>query len=413
MTSVRGPLRFYYFTFYASMAVYLPYFPSWLRHHGIHGLALSTLMALLPVMNVLGPAGFGLLADTLGLRGRLLRWAATGAMVSFAPLVVYGVLVGQMSYAVLFATCLGFAFFRTPMNLMADVVALEQGDDFSRLRLWGSLGFMLAVPVVGHYLDMASLWVLPALMVGLLWLAQLATSRVPGQTQVPRRVVLTDVGRVVRERSFVLFLAAACLGQSAHVGYDMVLSMHLSDLGMSGSGVGWAWAIATASEIGIMAYAPRFVTRVTAPKLLLLSLLVQGVRWALMAVVRDHAWLFVLQGLHAVSFGLRWVASMQIVAELGQRAGAMATVQGLHLTASSAGSVLGMFIAGAIYRENGAGVFAVSALLAVLAAAFAGLFSSHHAASGERGVLKWPAAAPCEALARPAAAAMGDRSAKA
>src|SRR5690606_15826152 len=89
MSTARSSLRIYYFTFYASMAVYLPYFPSWLRQHGIDGLAMSTLMALLPIMNVFGPPGFGILADSLGLRGRLLRWAATGAAVSFVPLVVY------------------------------------------------------------------------------------------------------------------------------------------------------------------------------------------------------------------------------------------------------------------------------------------------------------------------------------
>jgi PPP family 3-phenylpropionic acid transporter len=375
MANARSPLRIYYFTFYASMAVYLPYFPSWLREHGIQGLAMSTLMALLPIMNVFGPPGFGLLADSLGLRGRLLRWAATGAAVSFVPLLVYAYVAPDLSFAVVFATCLGFAFFRTPMNLMADVVALEQGDDFSRLRLWGSVGFMLAVPVVGHYLDLSLIWALPALMVALLWMAQVTTLWMPDQAKVPKRAVLNDVWLVLRERTFVVFIVAAGLGQAAHVGYDMTLSMHLSDLGMSGSAVGWAWAIATASEVGIMAYAPRVLSKKNAPGLLLVALLVQGLRWCLMSVVNDPAWLLSGQCLHAISFGLRWVACMQIVSALGQRVGALATVQGLHLTATSMGSVLGMFLAGYLYEVKGGNwVFAVSAGLAFFAAGFGWLF---------------------------------------
>lgn len=377
MANARGPLRLYYFTFYASMAVYLPYFPSWLRKQGIEGLAMSTLMALLPVMNVLGPPGFGFLADSLGLRGRLLRWAATGAAFSFLPLMVYSLWATNLSFAVVFATCLGFAFFRTPMNLMADVVALEQGDDFARLRLWGSLGFMVAVPVVGHYLDLSSLWALPALMALLLSAAQVTTFWVPDQARVPKRTVFEDVWGVMRERTFVLFVVAASLGQAAHVGYDMVLSMHLQDLGMSGSAVGWSWAIATASEVFVMAYAPRFLSKGSAPKLLWLALLVQGLRWCAMTVVTAPGWLLGMQTLHAVSFGLRWVACMQIVSLLGQRVGALATMQGLHLTATSVGSVLGMFAAGALYEARGGGaVFAASAVMAFAAAGFGVAFNA-------------------------------------
>jgi MFS transporter, PPP family, 3-phenylpropionic acid transporter len=385
MADARGPLRIYYFTFYASMAVYLPYFPSWLRGHGIDGLSMSVLMALLPTMNVFGPPGFGLLADSLGLRGRLLKWAATGAAVSFVPLMMYTLAADEVSFPVVFATCLGFAFFRTPMNLMADVVALEQGDDFSRLRLWGSLGFMIAVPIVGHYLNLSLAWGLPALMALLLCLSQVTTLWMPDQAKVPQRAVFKDVKHVMADRGFLAFLCAACLGQAAHVGYDMVLSMHLQDLGMSGTGVGWAWALATASEVGVMAYAPRFLSSGNAPRLLMLSLVVQALRWVLMSVVTDHAWLLALQGLHAVSFGLRWVACMLIVSRIGQRVGALATIQGLHLTATSLGSVLGMFLAGLLFKSaGGSHVFAASAGLAAAGSVCALVYSLLPADGWER-----------------------------
>lgn len=372
MATARGPLRVYYLAFYASMAVYLPYFPSWLRNHGIEGISMSVLMALLPIMNVFGPPGFGFLADSLGLRGRLLRWAATGAAVAFMPLVVYTLAGQTLSYAVVFSTCLGFAFFRTPMSLMADVVALEQGPDFPRLRLWGSLGFMFAVPLVGHYLDLSLLWGLPLVMVALLCVSQVTTLRIPDQAALPKRELFGELRQLLTERGLMTFGMAAMLGQAAHVGYDIVLTMHLQDVGMSGSAIGWAWAIATASEIFVMAYAPRFLTHTNAGRLLLLSLVVQCLRWVLMTRLSDHGWLLAAQVLHAVSFGLRWVSSMQIISRLGQSIGALATVQGLHVTATSLGSVVGMFLAGRVYQASGgSAVFTLSAGLAALGAAFA------------------------------------------
>jgi MFS transporter, PPP family, 3-phenylpropionic acid transporter len=368
MPSVRGPLRVYYFAYFATMAVYLPFFPTWLKHQGIEGIRTSVLLALLPLMSVLGPAGFGILADTLGLRGRLLRIASLGAALSFVAVVVHSLMATRLAFEVAFLGCLGFAFFRTPMNLMADVVALEQGNDFARLRLWGSLGFMVAVPVIGRYLDFTQLWSLPLAMGGLLWVSHATTWFMPVQTRVPRPVKFQDVKQVFAEPGFVPFLLVVLLGQAAHVGYDMCLSLHFADLGISGAVIGWAWAIATGAEVIVMAYSPRFLKRRSAGSLLLLALCVQVGRWVFLASVTDHAWLISMQVMHALSFALRWIATMQIVSQYGHRLGAQATVQGFNLTANSIGSVLGMFLAGWLYTSHGgSGVFWASAGIAACA----------------------------------------------
>lgn len=374
MPTVRGPLRAYYFAYFATMAVYLPFFPTWLKHHGVTGLRSSVLLALLPLMSIVGPAGFGMLADTFGLRGRLLRLASLGAACSFLVPVVHSVVAKTLSFEAVFLGCLGFAFFRTPMNLMADVVALEQGNDFARLRLWGSLGFMVAVPIVGRYLTLEALAPLPLAMGGLLWLSHLTTWFMPPQTKAPRPVSFSDLKLVFAEPGFVPFLLVVLLGQAGHVGYDVCLSLHFADLGLSGSAIGWAWAIATAAEVALMAYSPRFVHKGSARTLLLASLCVQVGRWVFLASVTHQGWLMSMQVLHALSFALRWIATMQLVSIYGQRIGAQATVQGFNLTANSLGSVAGMFLAGWLYEAHGgASVFWVSAVIATSALPFLGL----------------------------------------
>ncbi len=368
MPSVRGPLRVYYFAYFATMAVYLPFFPTWLKAQGIEGLRTSVLLSLLPLMSVLGPAGFGILADTFGLRGRLLRIASMGAALSFMCVVIHSLLAHSLSFEVVFIGCLGFAFFRTPMNLMADVVALEQGNDFARLRLWGSLGFMVAVPIVGRYLDLTRLSALPLAMGILLWVSHFTTWFMPSQTRVPRPVNYQDLRQVFAEPGFVTFLLVVLLGQAAHVGYDVCLSLHFADLGISGSAIGFSWALATGAEIVVMAYSPRFLPRRSARSLLVIALCVQVGRWLFLASVTSHAWLIGMQILHAVTFALRWIATMQIVSQYGQRIGAQATVQGFNLTANSVGSVVGMFLSGFLYKTyGGASVFWASAAIAACA----------------------------------------------
>ena len=72
----RTLLRLYYFVFFSALGVYNPFFPVWLRAHGIAGLAMSTITVLNPLLGIIGPLAFGLAADVFGLRGSLLRVAA-------------------------------------------------------------------------------------------------------------------------------------------------------------------------------------------------------------------------------------------------------------------------------------------------------------------------------------------------
>jgi PPP family 3-phenylpropionic acid transporter len=78
--------------------------------------------------------------------------------------------------------------------------------------------------------------------------------------------------------------------------------------------------------------------------------------------------LFVLQPLHAISFGLWWVCSVAYTKERAP-AHALAAAQGLFTAASGAGSVAGMLAWGVVYRRTGgaAAVFGGAAVVSLLA----------------------------------------------
>jgi MFS transporter, PPP family, 3-phenylpropionic acid transporter len=168
-------LRFYLVAYFVAIGAYLPYFPSWLSAQGIDGLRMGAISALLPLMTVLGPPGFGMLADALGLRAALLRWASLGCVLSFGAIYVFSQVGHVLGFTGLLVCIFLFGFFRTPMGLLADVVALEQGGDYARIRLFGSLGFMLAAPLVGRYVNLHSPSALPGVILGGLVAGHLAT----------------------------------------------------------------------------------------------------------------------------------------------------------------------------------------------------------------------------------------------
>jgi PPP family 3-phenylpropionic acid transporter len=276
----------------------------------------------------------------------------------------------RIAFFPLFLAIMAFALFRSPMILLADVVALEQTSNYGRLRLWGSLGFLAMALIAGRWLDGSAALGIPGTIALTLLLAFVAATRLPAGPAAPARPAWRLAGAMLRSSDFTWFLFAAFLWLGAHAGYDLCLTLHLRDLGASGTLIGAAWALATLVEVAWMAVSARALSVVSAERLFGLGLIAAAARWVLLGSIGSLPVLVALQPLHALSFGVVWIAA---TAHLKQRRrDALATAQGLFSAALSCGGVLGMLAWGQVYeRAGGAAVFrgcAVVGGLSVLAA---------------------------------------------
>jgi PPP family 3-phenylpropionic acid transporter len=410
-------LRFYYFTAFAALGVYLPFFPRWLEARGIDGFGLGLVAATLPAMGVLGPPLFGLVADALGLRGFLLRLTCAGAFVGFSGITALA-LAGDVRLGALLFAALVFSFFRSPTVMLADVVALEQsrhaGVPYGRTRLWGSLGFLAGTVLGGRLVDPTHPVALPATISAGLFAAFLATFALPARIPPPPRPVPGHVRALMQSPDMRLFLVCTFLAEAAHVAYDLCFSLHLFDRGASRAFVGDAWALGVITEIALMGFAGKMEQRLvrcsassqselasggeesralpgsrggreaspsgtsersSAPNLLALAFGGAALRWLLIAAVPGRYALLALQPLHAISFALMWVSSL---AFLKARAPAhiLATAQGLFLAVYNAGGVAGMLLWGPLYRRaGGAFTFGVASVLALVACVLGVVFA--------------------------------------
>ncbi|WP_437853254.1 MFS transporter [Sorangium sp. So ce363] len=394
-------ISLYYFGIFAVLGVYLPLFPSWLEARGIQGLAMGAIAATLPAMGLIAPPVFGLIADSLGVRVWLIRAACAGAFVVFALLALSSALGVSLGFAGLFVAALAFAFFRSPMFMMADVVAVEasasSGIAYGRLRLWGSISFALMAIASGALVDPARPAAFPATIAACLLIAFAISWALPARGEAPfRRSGLRDgaadaagaarspaAGGSVRQRArallqshdFRLFLAASFLAQSATSSYDLCYTLHLRDIGFPESLVGVAWAVGVAGEIALMAFSGPLLKRFAPPTVLAFAFAGASLRWALLSYVRFWPALLAIQPLHAVSFGMMWVASLAYTRDRSPPE-ILATAQGLFSASAGAGSVVGMLVWGELYKRGGGtltfGVASITALIAfVLAVTFA------------------------------------------
>jgi PPP family 3-phenylpropionic acid transporter len=368
------PIALYYFTFFVGLGVFWPYFSLYLASAGLTPTEISHVQAISPVMGLVVPPLFGVVADARRARGWLLRGSSIATAVAFT-----GFFVARSSRPALYLTAGVFAFCRAPVGSLVDASALEhvrrRGGSYGRLRLWGSLGFLLAVWWGGATLESAGLDVVLAATGVALVAAAACAFRMPAPPPVARPEALDATVRLVADSHAWLFLGAVFLAQIANGTYDASFALHLSRAGFGTGFVGIAYAVGVGSEIVLLFASGAVLRRIGAPRLFAFSLATAAVRWLLLSRAHSSTEILLLQPLHGITFGFYYTAAVTLMREQGG-SDAPTAAQGLFAGVTALGSVVGITLSGPVLERAGAGVFTIGALSAGLATACALAFAS-------------------------------------
>ncbi len=357
----------YFFVALASLGIFMPFASPWLLAQGLSGFEMSCVAATRPLSGILAPLAFGVLADRFGWRGTLMRWASLAAFVATALLALLA-WQGPLRFIPILLGLGAFSFFRTPMMLLADVAALEAKTSYGGLRLWGSLGFLAAAVAAGQLMSVTRPAPLLLALAGSLLVAWLVSLGLPARApqHVPPRA--GSLRRLLAEPRLVVLLSVCAIWAASHGAYDLCLSLHLSHLGASSGEIGWAWGIAVAAEILLLAVSGKLLARVGLERCWRIGLAATALRWVLLSQLQSRPLLLWLQPLHALSFALVWTSSLELLKRLSPRE-LLATAQGLFSTALSLATTLGLLAWGPLFEQSGGHwVFGVAAVVGAVAA---------------------------------------------
>jgi len=292
----------FYLFYFATLGILVPYWGLYLQSLGYSPLEIGSLMALLMLTRIVAPLVWGWIADHREQRMRVARLACFLAVLAFA-----GVYAGT-SFWWLAAVMVVFSFFWHAALPLVEVATLAHAGErpgvYGRVRLWGSIGFIVAVFTLGPVIDsQGPFWVLPAttlLMTGI-W----AFSLVLPETTTVRDVEPPDSFRrtVLRPEVFG-FLAACFLMQASHGPYYTFYTIYLDGFGYSKTAIGGLWAFGVVCEIGVFLLMPLLLKRFDLRQILLASFLLASVRWLMIGgFPREPVLLVMAQLLHAATFG--------------------------------------------------------------------------------------------------------------
>ncbi|MCR0996717.1 3-phenylpropionate MFS transporter [Serratia rubidaea] len=359
-----------YFTYFFSYGIYLPFWSVWLKGEGLEPDVIGILLGAGLVARFLGSL---LIAPRVKDPANLVTALRILALLTLAFAV--GFCFGN-AWGWLMMVIAGFNLFFSPLVPLTDALAgtwqKQITLDYGRVRLWGSLAFVIGSALTGQlvaawghsavlYCLLASLL---AMLLGMLLKPTVmpqGEARVQNQPQRSWRELLTE-GPVWR------FLLCVTLLQGAHAGYYSFASIYWQESGYSAAAIGYFWSLGVVAEVIIFASSSVLFRRWNARSLLLLSACCGVLRWGLMGTTTELGWLLLVQILHCGTFTVCHLAAMRFIS--GRSGPDVIRLQSVYSGLAMGGGIAVMtVVAGFLFEHWQGGVFWVMAAL-VLPALF-------------------------------------------
>ncbi|NKB49163.1 MAG: 3-phenylpropionate MFS transporter [Alphaproteobacteria bacterium] len=353
----------FYGGFFLTAGILLPFWPLWLESRGLGAVQIGILLALGPWVRVLTNPLVAQIADRSGRAKAVLVIFAGLSVLAFAGFIPAQGFWWIAAISLLATICLPAMLPIGESQVMAAV--LRHKLDYGRIRLWGSITFIVGTLGAGRLLTGRDPDLILLLILAALALTFVAAVWFPQQSSETDKAERGGVATLLRQPRFVLFVVTASLLQASHAVLNGFSSLHWRAAGISETFIGGLWAEGVIAEVLLFSVSGFFVARLGPVGLLTLAGIAGVVRWTVLAQTTDLATLAIVQVLHGVTFGAVHLAAMHFVAR-NAPPGLSATAQGIYASMTGLAMGLAMIGAGRIFAAfDGKAFFAMAVISAI------------------------------------------------
>jgi len=362
-------LKWVYFSYLAAIGLMVTYWPLWMKSLGISETNIGLLFSVRTLIAVGAQPLLTMLADRLGRPVLVLR------TVLFVVLFLGAFLPGVETFfwiaLIVWLQAPGEA--ATLPLIDSTVLRRTSPEDFARVRVFGSLGYGVAVGAFG--VAFMSVEEGRAGWFALFGFLAFYVSAVSGSFFIQEPQVHRPAGeeeassqRIEYGRPLTVFLLLSALHYASIAMYNNLLSLHGASLEYSSAVMGTAVAVAVGAEILLFRFARHILPRYQTRTWFILIFVLGMARWLLTAWSPNAVVFVAVQALHFFGFGVWFTLSMRVLGSFGPPS-RRATLQGIFSAAVLAGgSVAGSGVGGWLMeRYTGSGTFIAAAVLELLA----------------------------------------------
>ncbi|CAM8348152.1 AraJ Arabinose efflux permease [Candidatus Methylopumilus universalis] len=304
--------RFYFF-YYFFVGSFVPYWGIYLQSENFSPSSIGILLSLFQISRIVAPNFWGWLADHSGHR---VKWIK---LTSFLGLIGFIGVFWAKGFFWIFLVMSALSLFTSSTLPLAESLTLAHlattDGHYSRIRLWGSIGFIVASLFLGYLIDLQGinilLWVLLITQAIIFFLS----NTIPEAKEIHHKKNDLPIWKIIKTPSVVALLIGCTLMVSAHGVLYNFYSIYLKEHGYSSATIGWLWAVGVICEIFIFMLMPKILRRYSLKTILLISLFLGVIRFILIGASPDHFYLLLIaQMFHAATFGSFHAASIEVIA---------------------------------------------------------------------------------------------------
>jgi len=369
MTTSSAPywrLSGFYLFYFAAIGVLVPYWPLYLESLGFGPREIGELMAVVMATKIIAPNIWGWIADHTGRRMIIVRSGSLLACIFFAGIF------WSSSYLWVALVMAVFSFFWNATLPQFEATTFnylhEETHRYGSIRLWGSIGFIVAALYIGYLLESSPASIVPIAMLIMFILIWLTSLVVPERSA--RHLPLDEQSfiTVMKRPEVAGLIVVVFLMQLSHGPYYTFYSIYLQDYGYSKTIIGGLWALGVVAEVGVFLFMHRLIPKFGLRLMLMLSLFIASVRWLLLgSFVESFPMLILIQLGHAATFGIFHAVSIEYIHHYfrGRHQG---RGQALYSSMSfGAGGALGALMSGYLWETGAMTTFVIASITSTLA----------------------------------------------
>ena len=244
----------FYFLFFAGAGLWVAYLPPYFAARGLGAAEIAWVLALPQLARIVAPTAWAALADRFGAQRAIVVLACSAGVVCYALLpVVSG--FAEFAWLMGLTSLVGTAALPLVEAITFGVLAGQTGR-YGPIRLWGSIGFMIAVFAGGTWLDFQSVQALPYAM-----LVFMSAALIVGLMLPTPDVHAAASGPLVINSAALLLLASAFFMAVAHGTLYAFFTLHLQRLGYGSALIGFHWMLGVAAEVAVFVFLPALFRR--------------------------------------------------------------------------------------------------------------------------------------------------------
>lgn len=356
--TIRVFLSAFYFFFCCVLGLIFSHWGVYLSDKGYSASQIATMSAIFLSANIFAPSICAYLIDRTQNRLLVIRTSLCLSMAFFVML--FFITTPALAF-------IAYAFFSACFHgviSQVEVITLSQaqtkGADYSRIRVWGSIGFIASAYAAGVMADSFGPLLVPLAVLGSMVFLICSTfglpsTDTPAETESQGRQPLRFIFKNKRILAFFFMVAAI---NFSHGGYYTFFSIYLQQHDYSKTEIGSFWSIAVIAEVLMFITLKNVMRRHSTARLVTLCMILTVVRWFVTASVPGNVWLIIFaQTMHAFSFAAAHSVIIDIVRKIfgsGNESQSMAFYAGALVSAPAA---TGSMISGYVWAYSPNAVF--------------------------------------------------------